>query len=267
MRAGNGVAAQPDSRHLVADPPALYRRAEVRPQHLQRERTGSVAAAAPVRRTAPDPHASVRALGSAIGNRALAGLIARQASSDAPRAAPVLNPADPRLRDIFDLDPGPTQATTTKPRSPDWMPRVRQRLPIDLGAGTRRSPKLKWPDGPGEAGCRGACGPDCPDTCKPLGTYVEEYVVGGKGYLIEFPDALLCGTHEGCRVHDACFDTAVANGERYLFGPRHNQCNQDAVFRFGPTKTKSWMGGGGPYDGWWVFVDEPQILKTWNVRP
>ena len=239
----------------------------MRPQQLQREQTGSVAAAALVRRTAPDPHAPVRALGSAIGNRALAGLIARQGSTDAPRAAPVLNPADPRLRDIFDLDSGPKQATTTKPRAPDWMPRVRQRLPIDLGAGTRRSPKLKWPDGPGEAGCRGACGPDCPDSCKPLGTYVEEYVVGGKGYLIEFPDALLCGTHEGCRLHDACFDTAVANGERYLFGPRHNQCNQDAVFRFGPTKTKSWMGGGGPYDGWWVFVDEPQILKTWNVKP
>lgn len=214
----------------------------------------------------------MQALGRAIGNRALAGLIARQPPSDAPQRAPVLNPADPRLRDVFERDAATTSGSATGPISPatpsqpPWMPRVRQRLPIDLGAGTKRSPRLKQPDGPGEAGCRGACGPDCPDTCKTVGTYTEEYVVGGTGYEIEFPNALLCGTHEGCRIHDACYDAAVASGERYRFGPKHNQCNQDAVFRFGPSKTKSWMSGGGPYDDWWYFTDEPVIRRTWSVK-
>jgi hypothetical protein len=149
---------------------------------------------------------------------------------------------------------------------PPWMPNLRRPSPIELGEGTRRRPKLKAPDGPAEAKCRGACGPDCPDQCKAVGTYTEQYVVGRCGYAVEFPNALLCGTHEGCRFHDACFDAAVANGESYLFGPRHNQCNEDAVFRFGPINTKSWMTGGGPYDAWWYFVDDPIVRKSWRVN-
>jgi hypothetical protein len=71
-----------------------------------------------------------------------------------------------------------------------------------LGDGSRRHPKLKEPDGPSGAKCRDACGPDCPGTCE-----------------VEFPNAFRCGTHAGCRTHDACYDTAVANGETYRFGP------------------------------------------------
>jgi hypothetical protein len=225
---------------------------------LQTEQSRGRAVSRQVARHA-DPRASVRALGQAIGNRALAGLIARQ--------PPVLTPSDPRLTEIFERQarpPGPV--SPPQPRQPPWMPHVRQRLPIELGAGTRRSPKLKWPDGPGKAGCRGACGPDCPDSCKNEGTYREEYIVGDKGYEIEFPNVLKCGTHEGCRIHDACYDTAVARGENYLFGPLHNACNQEALLRFGP-KTTSWMSGDGPYDDWWYFTDDPVIRRTWTVKP
>jgi hypothetical protein len=100
-----------------------------------------------------------------------------------------------------------------------------------LGDGSRRHPKLKEPDGPSGAKCRDARGPDSPGTCETVGTYTQQYLVGDCGYLVEFPNALRCGTHAGCRTHDACYDTAVANGETYRFGPRHNQCNQDAVLR------------------------------------
>lgn len=220
---------------------------------------GTTLAPQVARGAARHPYAAVQALGGAIGNRALSGLVARQ--------APILNPADPHLSSIFEKQAGqPGPVSPPQPPQPQWMPRVPQRLPIQLGEGTKRRPKLKWPDGRGEAGCRGACGPDCPNTCKNEGTYTEEYVVGDKGYEIEFPNVLKCGTHEGCRIHDACFDTAVARGEKYLFGPHHNQCNQDAVFRFGATKTKSWMSGGGPYDDWWYFTDDPVIRKTWPVK-
>jgi hypothetical protein len=94
-----------------------------------------------------------------------------------------------------------------------------------MDEGTRRSPKLKDPGAPGGAKCRGACGVDCPPTCKVVGTYREKYVVAGTGYLIEFPNAILCGTHEGCQWHDACFDVAVGQGENPLSAPVHRYCN------------------------------------------
>jgi hypothetical protein len=162
-----------------------------------------------------------------------------------------------------DVDPA-CQASVAQ--SPPWMPGPRRPSPIELGKGTRREPKLKEPDGPAGAKCRGACGADCPDTCKPAGTYLEQYEVGGCGYLIEFPNALQCGTHSGCRLHDGCFDAAVAAGETQLGGPLHFQCNEEALLHYGPAKTTSWARGGGPYDAWWYFVDDPVVRKSWRVR-
>jgi len=207
--------------------------------------------------------------------------VARQEAGhdDRPLAPPVLTPTDPRVSKILepitatsgkdvaatsgkDVDPA-CQAPVAE--SPPWMPHIRQRSPIDLGKGTRREPKLKEPDGPGGAKCRGACGEDCPNTCKSVGTYTEQYEVGGCGYLIEFPNALLCGTHAGCRAHDACFDAAVASGETDIGGPRHVQCTIQAGERYGP-KTLSWARGGGPYDDWWYFVDDPVVRKSWRVK-
>lgn len=161
-------------------------------------------------------------------------------------------------------DGGPCLPIGTE--TPPWMPSVPRRLPIKLGRGTRRHPKLKAPEGPSGAKCRGACGPDCPDTCKSIGTYRERYLAGGCKYTIEFPAALQCGTHTGCRHHDACFDTAVSRGESHPSGPLHRKCNQDAVWAWGPMKTKSWKNGGEPYDAWWYFVDSPVIVKSARAR-
>jgi Domain of unknown function (DUF4157) len=201
--------------------------------------------------------------------------LARQQVGGPGSAGPVLNPADPRLRGVLEriADPGSGASGPSDPaceqavgQQPPWMPNLRRRIPIELGEGTRRSPKLKEPDGPGGAKCRGACGPDCPNNCRNVDTYSEQYVVGNCGYRIEFPNAISCGTHAGCRSHDACFDTAVANGETYIFGPRHNQCNQEALIRWGPGNTTSWAQGGGPYDAWWYFVDHPVIRASWRIR-
>jgi hypothetical protein len=134
-----------------------------------------------------------------------------------------------------------------------------------MDEGTRRSPKLKDPGAPGGAKCRGACGVDCPSTCKWVGTYREEYAVGSTGYLIEFPNAIKCGTHEGCQWHDACFDVAVGGGENPLTAPIHSYCNKKAIEKYGLDKTWEWMHGRGPYQAWWYFVDNPFIVKTWPV--
>lgn len=198
---------------------------------------------------------------------------------DRPLAAPVLTPTDSRVSKILERLAGATGGQGAKAggevidpacqapvaESPPWMPHIRQRSPIDLGKGTRREPKLKAPDGPGGAKCRGACGEDCPNTCKSVGTYSEQYEVGGCGYLIEFPNAFLCGTNAGCRSHDACFDAAVASGETDIGGPRHVQCTMQAGERYGP-KTLSWARGGGPYDDWWYFVDDPVVRKSWRLK-
>jgi hypothetical protein len=201
--------------------------------------------------------------------------LARQpAADDAPRqrAAPTLHPALPGVRKTLEgLERG-AEGAATDPRcqpvvaqSPPWMPTVPRPSPIELGKGTRREPKLKEPEGPTGAKCRGACGGDCPGTCKTIGTYSEQYVVGGCGYVVEFPNAISCGTHAGCRAHDACFDAAVANGETAINGPRHVDCNVQALERWGP-KTTSWARGGGPYDDWWIFVDAPVVRRSWRVE-
>jgi hypothetical protein len=146
------------------------------------------------------------------------------------------------------------------------MPHTRNPLPIHLGEGTRRHPKLKDEGAPGGAGCRGACGPDCPSTCKVIGTYVERYEIGGTHYTIEFPDALLCGTHAGCRLHDNCFDGAVAGGEVDMGGPKHVACNWEALIKYGRSNTTSWARGGGPYDDWWYFVDSPRVVESSKAK-
>ena len=184
---------------------------------------------------------------------------------------PVLIPVVPRRRGSLESaagmgEAGPAECQAVVAEQPPWMPAVLRRSPIPLGMGTRRQPKLKAPVGPSGALCRGACGPDCPNTCNWVGSYIEAFAVGNCGYVVEFPNALQCGTHKGCRAHDACFDTAVARGETYLFGPLHNQCNQEALLRWGPANTVQWAQGGGPYDGWWYFVDAPIIRKAWRLK-
>jgi hypothetical protein len=198
-------------------------------------------------------------------------VLARQAPSDAPRAGALPSLSDPRLQNIFEstaessAESSAGDSSRDAPPSLPWLPRGRTRLPIRMDEGTRRSPKLKDPGAPGGAKCRGACGVDCPSTCKWVGTYREEYAVGSTGYLIEFPNAIKCGTHEGCQWHDACFDVAVGGGENPLTAPIHSYCNKKAIEKYGLDKTWEWMHGRGPYQAWWYFVDNPFIVKTWPV--
>jgi hypothetical protein len=200
---------------------------------------------------------------------ALARMLSRQ-EDDAPRRVPSLHPAGPAVSGpLADVAEGGTESApkTGSAAPPPWMPHYKQNLPIKLGQGTKRSPKLKDEDAPGGAKCRGACGVDCPKTCKVHETYEETYEVGDTTYVIEFPDPLECGTHEGCRMHDGCFDAAEAAGEHEMGGPKHYACNQEALFRYGP-KTKDWALGNGPYDGWWWFVENPRVKsKTPKAKP
>jgi len=55
--------------------------------------------------------------------------------------------------------------------------------------------------GYGAALCRGACGPDCPETCKE--SFYWECIDANRFRLVQTFD---CGTHQGCREHDDCLD-------------------------------------------------------------
>ena len=94
--------------------------------------------------------------------------------------------------------------------------------------------------------CRGACGAGCPDSCDKSVSY--ECIDGARLLRVVSYE---CGTHEGCRAHDNCLDVCLKGGAGS--GDCQSQCDADAVQVFGPEKTISWLGGGGPYDGKIIF--------------
>ncbi|MCB9597100.1 MAG: hypothetical protein H6719_30530 [Sandaracinaceae bacterium] len=105
--------------------------------------------------------------------------------------------------------------------------------PIDPGLGNH-------------ATCRGACGSGCPDTCTP-GTPTTVCVedAGTCRHQSCTFETLTCITHDGCRVHDDCYDACVASGGGFWC---HRQCDLGCVGRYG-LSCGGWATGRGPSDG------------------
>jgi hypothetical protein len=142
-------------------------------------------------------------------------------------------------------------------------------LPVPDGI---RVPFLKDPGIPSGAKCRWACGGDCPESCvdhADVVIWLPEPIAGGY-YKITYPGVISCGTHEGCRWHDDCFDMcAQYYGESDWWEHCHMHCNEVVADRYPTVLTPdgldvlpwiSWQGGGGPYDGWFLYSDPP----TWE---
>lgn len=90
--------------------------------------------------------------------------------------------------------------------------------------------------------CRGACGGGCPKSC----TLEIAYECMGSSQLRRV-EAFACGTHQGCREHDACLDTCLQNNpESRECQP---QCDATAMEVYGLGSSTSWLLGEGPYDG------------------
>jgi len=111
---------------------------------------------------------------------------------------------------------------------------------------------------------RGACGEGRPDTATSLSDIqirVPDPVNDSNHYLINYSRVDECGTHAGCRWHDACFDKCAKNyGEENWYEPCHDICNIKVVDRYGDTAGAQWMLGYGPYDGYLIYSDPP----TWE---
>lgn len=112
------------------------------------------------------------------------------------------------------------------------------------------------------ATCRGACGGDCPESCISLSDIiirVADPLNDANHYLLTYSEVIECGTHAGCRWHDACFDEcARETGEDDWYEPCHQSCNASvAADMYGPDWGYSWQDGGGPYDGYLLFSNPP----------
>jgi len=110
--------------------------------------------------------------------------------------------------------------------------------------------------------CRGACGPDCPDDPNPRNNVAEGCSETEREACVDYERGdeprhkicvyreLSCGTHAGCRTHDACFDTCADN---HPPGPARaacmDVCNNDCVQQYGLLTCLGWATGAGPYDG------------------
>jgi len=108
--------------------------------------------------------------------------------------------------------------------------------------------------------CRWACGGDCPDTCvdhDDVVVWVLEPIFGGY-YKFSYSGVIACGTHEGCRWHDDCFDQCAETfGESEAWEPCHMGCNAYVVDRYDAGRGYSWSRGYGPYDGWLLYSEPP----------
>lgn len=163
--------------------------------------------------------------------------------------------------------PAPTASPTPSPSpTPTATPIVDAGVP-DAGCVAQPepacppSPPGAEPRDPGIASgaeCRGACGPDCPATCRALpaeSVCLEWQTADCRWHakVCTYP-MIECGSHDGCRTHDACYDACAT-----AFWPAacRRACDLACVNDHGADDCNSWRQGQGPYDSWLAFADVP----------
>jgi len=111
--------------------------------------------------------------------------------------------------------------------------------------------------GPCNTKCRGACGRNCTlNNCE-----VEETVhcvVNDENKFTGFGvkvNRYICGVHEGCIVHDKCYDWCNGFGCGYAFwsawcrhGVREGSCDGDSFAKYGVDQSVAWARGNGPFE-------------------
>ena len=109
--------------------------------------------------------------------------------------------------------------------------------------------------------CRGACGADC-ETCQHEREHYECEKVGNRHIWWAYPHYETCGTHLGCRNHDACYDWCADKYDEkgklgVILGPCHRLCDFECICNYNTPQCVGWIGGGKPHDGTMVFSDKP----------
>lgn len=165
--------------------------------------------------------------------------------ADARRDGPA--PADAIV--LTDAPPDSGCVAQPEPNCPATLPGYSQETPPILSGGV----------------CRGACGPKCPAQCgiRPNATQCFEWQTGDCQWhskVCSYP-VQSCGSHMGCRDHDACYD-----GCAWATWPAacRRTCDIGCLKKWGKMKCESWMMGGGPYDKQIEYTGRP-TSTTYNT--
>ncbi len=148
--------------------------------------------------------------------------------------------------------------------------------PPECPVGSRHGgsiPMLLDPAIAGGSKCRGACGPDCPDSC--VDVKDQKYCMpDSKGecfYVCSYSNVRSCGLHEGCEKHDDCYDACAAKGETRMclpwLGLCHCSCDLDCVLEYGPGNCLQWMGGNGPTQSHELYSSPPLRSRPHKACP
>jgi hypothetical protein len=85
--------------------------------------------------------------------------------------------------------------------------------------------------------------------------------------FLTYSNVIECGTHAGCRQHDACFDVCVEEyGEQSVLGPCHDACSAAIIEQYDAVRGASWLLGYGPYDGYFLYSEAPEWSDTETGR-
>ncbi|MBK9036604.1 MAG: hypothetical protein IPL61_36035 [Myxococcales bacterium] len=106
--------------------------------------------------------------------------------------------------------------------------------------------------------CRGTCGADCAGTCRSLPTVTQchEWQTADCGWHAKVCTYAMreCGSAEGCRVHDACYDACAAGDAGAAC---RSDCDDDCIAEHGLFQCGRWAFGYGPFDRWIQYGDAP----------
>ena len=161
--------------------------------------------------------------------------------------------------------------------------RLAGQLPAQKGVGwkghprpTRPTPCNSYPGAPYQddprlvsgAKCRGVCGADCARNCKPEpDRYGCATNPDGRSHSICLHRGVqTCGSHDGCRHHDACYDWCADHGSGSVADSCHRWCDLGCLCDYGVQQCATWALGYGPFDSTMTFYDE-SISPTYGPFP
>ncbi|RCV65978.1 Rhodanese-related sulfurtransferase [Methanophagales archaeon] len=124
----------------------------------------------------------------------------------------------------------------------------------------------------GDNACFGACGGGCPGTCDPLSNIFTcgTKTPGGIHFVCKYTGVIKCGTHQGCRDHDKCYQRCRDKGIDCPTFPRPKcckDCDDKCTDQYGYWKCFNWMRGKGTFDGYITYANEPILIPCEEPTP
>ena len=110
--------------------------------------------------------------------------------------------------------------------------------------------------------CRGTCGVDCPPepSCDTPYDMIVCRNEGEKHYWYTYENYATCGSAQGCKDHDACYDYAATmpiwGFGGVLIGPMYRACDLEAMCNYSFQQGVRWAMGEGPYDSRLLYADQ-----------